>query len=134
MYLGEIVELAPVDDLFEAPLHPYTQALLEAIPSPNPRGRRPRTLLQGELPSPTALPEGCRFHTRCPHTRPQCTQTRPALQTAGDGRQVACHFWREIQSSGTSAPATAAGSASPNLTRRLHLYRAQQNGGEQQGR
>ena len=124
MYLGEIVEQAPVDALFDAPLHPYTQALMRAIPVPSPAGRRPKTLLQGDVPSPTAPPPGCRFHTRCPHAKPLCSQTRPQPEEAAPGRSVACHFWREIQDAG--AGALAAPPTPPNLATRLSLYRARQ--------
>ncbi|MCY1553854.1 hypothetical protein D9M68_903800 [compost metagenome] len=119
-----MVELAPADDLYEAPLHPYTSALLQAIPVSDPAARGQRQLLQGDLPSPTAPPSGCRFHTRCPHARPLCSEAHPALEPAGDGRFVACHFWREIQSAGVSLPfATTRRSA---LELRLGLYRARQ--------
>jgi peptide/nickel transport system ATP-binding protein len=127
MYLGEVVELAETEELFEAPLHPYSQALLEAIPIPNPRGRRLRTPLQGDIPSPTNPPPGCRFHTRCPHARPVCAEERPVLAgVAGTGRQVACHFWQEIQAAGASPRLAVADS--PALAARLALYRARQAG------
>jgi len=124
MYLGEIVELSTVDPLYETPLHPYTQALLKAIPSPVPEGRVARALLQGDVPSPTDLPSGCRFHTRCPHMRERCAQEHPRLETVAEGRSVACHFWREIQEAGerpTSPPQSA-----DRLAMRLELYRARQ--------
>ncbi|MBN9333942.1 oligopeptide/dipeptide ABC transporter ATP-binding protein [Devosia sp.] len=124
MYLGEVVELAAADDLYEAPLHPYTSALLQAIPVSDPAARGQRQLLQGDLPSPTAPPSGCRFHTRCPHARPLCSQDHPALEPAGDRRFVACHFWREIQSAGVSVPAATARRSA--LEMRLGLYRARQ--------
>jgi peptide/nickel transport system ATP-binding protein len=124
MYLGEIVELSPVDSLFDQPLHPYTQALLKAIPVPTPRGRAPKELLQGDVPSPTAPPSGCKFHTRCPHAQPVCAQKHPDLEMAAPGRQVACHFWREIQNAGSNA--VRAESTAPNLARRLALYRTRQ--------
>jgi peptide/nickel transport system ATP-binding protein len=124
MYLGEIVEQAPVDALFDAPLHPYTQALMKAIPVPSPAGRQAKILLQGDVPSPTAPPPGCRFHTRCPHARPLCSEARPPAEEAAPGRSVACHFWREIQDAG--AGALAAPPTPPNLAARLSLYRARQ--------
>lgn len=123
MYLGEIVELSPVDPLYETPLHPYTQALLQAIPAPVPKQRAAREILQGDVPNPTAPPSGCRFHTRCPHARPQCAMDRPHLEDAGEGRQVACHFWREIHY--TARPAAAQHDGG-KLGRRLELYRAYQ--------
>jgi peptide/nickel transport system ATP-binding protein len=124
MYLGEIVELASVDALFDTPLHPYTQALLRAIPVSSPHLRRPRAPLAGDLPSPLAPPPGCRFHPRCPHARPLCRENRPVQETLADGRRIACHFWRDIQASGAGAPLAAAGN--PKLDARLALYRARQ--------
>ena len=121
MYLGEIVELSDTNDLFDNPLHPYTQALLTAIPVPSPVNRQPKPLLQGDVPSPAAPPSGCRFHTRCPHARALCREEHPSLEVAVEGRQVACHFWREIQNAG--AGALTAPSPSPALTTRLALYR-----------
>ncbi|MCG7393717.1 ATP-binding cassette domain-containing protein [Microvirga sp. ACRRW] len=121
MYLGEIVELSETDELFDNPLHPYTQALLAAIPIPNPMNRQPKALLQGDVPSPAAPPSGCRFHTRCPHARPLCKEQHPALEAAPDGRKVACHFWREIQ--GAGAGSISAPSQSAALSKRLALYR-----------
>ena len=92
MYLGEIVELAPVDDLFDAPAHPYTRALMAAIPVPSPAARGERKLLEGEPPSPANPPPGCRFHTRCPHATDICRTERPKLALhAGSGHLVACH-------------------------------------------
>jgi oligopeptide/dipeptide ABC transporter ATP-binding protein len=122
MYLGQIVELAPVDALFEAPLHPYTQALLASVPTPSPRARRGRTLIQGDVPSASATPPGCPFHTRCPHAREICREVRPPLETATEGRRVACHFWREIAASG--AGAVVAPPPAPALTKRLALFEA----------
>ncbi|MEF2071514.1 ABC transporter ATP-binding protein [Consotaella aegiceratis] len=125
MYLGEVVELAPTDALFDAPLHPYTQALLDAIPMPSPRSRQERAPLQGDVPSPTRPPAGCKFHTRCPHAKEICTQEHPTLEPAeAGGRAVACHFWREIQAAGSSARAPAP--PSDAFAKRLSLYRARQ--------
>jgi len=102
MYLGKVVETAPADRLFAEPRHPYTRALLAAVPVPDPGLRRERVLLAGEMPSPLAPPPGCRFHTRCPHARQRCRDEEPALQDddPADGRDAghpaACHFWREL--------------------------------------
>jgi oligopeptide/dipeptide ABC transporter ATP-binding protein len=95
MYLGRIVELAPKDALFAAPRHPYTQALLAAIPEPVPGGGRDRILLQGDVPSPTKPPAGCAFHTRCLHAQPACEQAVPELEISA-GHSVACIRWREV--------------------------------------
>jgi oligopeptide/dipeptide ABC transporter ATP-binding protein len=91
MYLGRIVELAPKEQLFAKPQHPYTQALIAAVPVPDPQRRRTRTLLQGDPPSPFAIPPGCRFHTRCPLASDICRTVEPMLKALGDGHQVACH-------------------------------------------
>lgn len=97
MYLGEIVEEGPSDALLAAPQHPYTQALVAAIASADPRQakRRQRTLGRGEVPSPSAPPPGCRFHPRCPHAFDRCTHEPPATHPAGDGRAAACHLLDE---------------------------------------
>ena len=91
MYLGKIVELAQGELLFDSPAHPYTQALLSAIPIPEPGLKRERTLLKGDPPSPIDLPPGCRFHTRCHLARQVCTQRIPELKPLRDGQVVACH-------------------------------------------
>ncbi|MEM6707141.1 MAG: oligopeptide/dipeptide ABC transporter ATP-binding protein, partial [Acidobacteriota bacterium] len=93
MYLGKIVETATRRELFEKPQHPYTQALLSAVPVPDPRVEAERTpqILEGEIPSATNPPAGCRFHTRCSVARPECATIEPSLQGAKE-RQVACHL------------------------------------------
>lgn len=96
MYLGQIVELAPVDALFDAPLHPYTQALIASAPQMQPGAPRTQPLLQGDLPNPSSPPSGCRFHTRCPWVTDECRQQEPINQVLDGGRQVACHRWQEI--------------------------------------
>jgi peptide/nickel transport system ATP-binding protein len=93
MYLGHLVEVADKHQLYKAPLHPYTQALLSAIPRAHPSQRNaPRQVLQGELPSPANPPSGCVFHTRCPHATTRCRDEIPQMKTQGDGHQVACHL------------------------------------------
>jgi oligopeptide transport system ATP-binding protein len=92
MYLGTIVETAPKDAIFARPHHPYTQALLSAAPVPDPTQRAARIILQGDVPSPAAIPGGCRFHTRCPIVRDICRRIAPALVEVGEGHEAACHF------------------------------------------
>ena len=111
MYLGRIVEVGDKSALFAAPRHPYTQALLSAIPLPEPGLQRQRMLLAGDVPSPLNPPPGCHFHTRCVHARPRCSEQAPVLE--GDaGQRVACHFWREI-----AVPAVLPGSSVVSPTR-----------------
>jgi peptide/nickel transport system ATP-binding protein len=100
MYLGKIVEVASADELYELPLHPYTIALLSAIPIPDPEVElgRERILLTGDLPSPVAPPPGCRFHTRCPYRQPtRCHDEVPELRALRTGHTVACHWAEQIQ-------------------------------------
>jgi oligopeptide/dipeptide ABC transporter ATP-binding protein len=92
MYLGKIVEIASKEDLFKEPLHPYTQALLSAVPVPNPHYKKPRIMLHGEVPSPSSPPPGCAFHTRCPHVMDVCKEREPELIDVGNEHFVACHL------------------------------------------
>jgi oligopeptide transport system ATP-binding protein len=95
MYLGQIVELADRVSLYENPLHPYTQALLSAVPIPDPtiEAKRERIILEGDVPTPTNPPKGCRFHTRCPYVMDECRHNpEPEFKDAGDGHYVACHL------------------------------------------
>ncbi|MBK1869710.1 ABC transporter ATP-binding protein [Aestuariivirga sp. YIM B02566] len=94
MYLGRLVELAPADQFYAAPLHPYSEALLSAIPMPDPDAHltRKEIVLEGDIPSPLAPPKGCRFHTRCPYAQAVCAGSEPTLSTQAGGRLVACHF------------------------------------------
>jgi len=92
MYLGKIVELADSDEIYKNAMHPYTKALISAIPEPDPDKIKQREVLQGDVPSPVDPPSGCRFHTRCPHACDKCRQEEPALRDMGDGHLVACHF------------------------------------------
>jgi oligopeptide/dipeptide ABC transporter ATP-binding protein len=92
MYLGRIVEIAGKEELFARPLHPYTRALLAAAPIPDPRARKERIVLEGDVPSPIAPPPGCHFHTRCPFVFDRCRKEEPVLREAGSGRRFACHL------------------------------------------
>jgi peptide/nickel transport system ATP-binding protein/oligopeptide transport system ATP-binding protein len=96
MYLGRIVELADATDLYRAPRHPYSEALLNAVPTPDPGRRHARRLLQGEPPSPLDPPCGCHFHPRCPYARDLCRQQSPPLLDQGGGHLAACHFSSEV--------------------------------------
>ena len=95
MYLGSIVEVSPSRELFRQPKHPYTRALLSAIPSLDPDDDNKAQRLDGEVPSPANPPSGCRFHTRCPVAQDRCRSEVPSLQDATAGARVSCHFWKE---------------------------------------
>jgi len=92
MYLGQMCELADTDTLFESPQHPYTQALLSAIPVPDPTMKRDRIVLQGDIPNPADPPNGCPFHTRCPIAKDICRETKPEWKATGQNHYVACHL------------------------------------------
>lgn len=92
MYLGKVMEIAPADQIFEDARHPYTRALLSAIPIPDPKVKRERIILEGSIPSPQNPPKGCRFHNRCPMAKDICAQECPELVPVGGGHSAACHF------------------------------------------
>jgi peptide/nickel transport system ATP-binding protein len=100
MYLGRVVELGPTLEVLRQPRHPYTQALLSVVPVPNPRRRRKRTILEGEIPNPSEIPPGCRFHPRCPQVIPECRESDPQLAPVAAGHEVACIRWSGDQISG----------------------------------
>src|SRR5690606_21162554 len=106
MYLGKIVEIADKHSLFENPQHPYTKALLSAIPVPDPDKKKERIVLKGDVPSPIDPPQGCRFHTRCPFATDKCRTEEPKLRNSElmkEGHEAACHYMEEI-SAGAMQP------------------------------
>ncbi|WP_458096154.1 ABC transporter ATP-binding protein [Roseomonas sp. WA12] len=118
MYLGRIVEVADKHELFSNPRHPYTRALLAAIPRPDPSRRGKVTPLGGDLPSPLAIPPGCRFHTRCPLAQPICREQDPPLREISPGHTSACHFAEDLP----RFDAEVAGGIAPVAARRLAAY------------
>jgi oligopeptide/dipeptide ABC transporter ATP-binding protein len=113
MYLGVVVETADTDPLFTQPLHPYTQALLSAIPIPDPDLKRERVVLQGDVPSPAAPPSGCRFHTRCPAVMPVCSQVDPPMLEVRSRHWVACHLYPQAIGDSGAQDATARSDTTP---------------------
>jgi oligopeptide/dipeptide ABC transporter ATP-binding protein len=111
MYLGKIAELAPSEALYGFPRHPYTGALLSAVPVPDPSaGHRRRQLLSGDVPSPANPPSACRFHTRCPKAEPLCSDQEPPLEDKGDGTLAACHFPLTREEAAEQLPSALTGS------------------------
>jgi peptide/nickel transport system ATP-binding protein len=104
MYLGTIVELAETEALYAAPQHPYTEALLSAVPKPDPRlrDRDRRIVLSGDPPDPSNPPTGCSFRTRCPYATPHCAAEEPPLRQVAPGRLTACHYAEELQLRGVA--------------------------------
>jgi peptide/nickel transport system ATP-binding protein len=100
MYVGKIVEIAPTDQLFSRPKHPYTEALMSAIPKPDPRLRSKRIILEGEIADPGNPPSGCYFHPRCPYAQARCKTETPALRPVAEDRMVACHFAEQLYLAG----------------------------------
>jgi oligopeptide/dipeptide ABC transporter ATP-binding protein len=108
MYLGRIVEQGPVEAVYGDPKHPYTRALLEAVPVPDPAARRRRAVLKGELPSPVDLPAGCRFQSRCPEVMDACRRVDPGLIRVGEGHEAACLLYGEVPFAAPGRTAEAA--------------------------
>jgi peptide/nickel transport system ATP-binding protein/oligopeptide transport system ATP-binding protein len=131
MNLGAIVETADVQALFASPRHPYSRALLSAIPVPKPRAKRSRIVLQGEMPSALNPPSGCRFHTRCPHEIERCRIEVPELRADDAGHATACHRTRELPPPETIVPAD--GGFSPALEKLVAAFSRRAEGAGDSG-
>ncbi len=121
MYLGKIVEVGPTDALFASPAHPYTEALLAAIPIPAVGARQAHTTVEGDPPNPIGPPSGCRFHTRCPYSNDRCLTEEPALRDIGDRRMAACHFTEGLALKGIEPDAVR---RSASAAKRFEIYGA----------
>ena len=128
MYVGQIVESAPKRELYSAPLHPYTEALMSAVPQPDPRAAKKRIVLKGELPSPERPPSGCYFHPRCPYAKQVCREQEPVLEEIKPGHLARCHFARELHLQG--ATASNGKSETTPVTNGLHVIETNESGGE----
>jgi len=95
MYLGKLVEVGKVEEIYNNPKHPYTKALISAFPDPDPDASRNRIILEGDIPSPIDRPSGCLFHTRCPYAKDICKELEPELKTYTDGRRLSCFLYDE---------------------------------------
>lgn len=122
MYLGVIVEQGATDEVLSSPRHPYTQALVSAIPKLDPDAANDRQMLQGEMPSPANPPSGCRFRTRCRYARELCASKEPVMEPVGKGSGVtlACHFWKEVADLNASSPHAAQPAPSPTHSSGYH--------------
>jgi peptide/nickel transport system ATP-binding protein len=97
LYLGKIVEIGPLRDVYSTPMHPYTQALMAAVPVPNPHDRRTTPMPEGEIPNPIDPPKGCRFHPRCPFAKADCSEVEPELRELEPDHFVACHYAENLK-------------------------------------
>src|SRR5262249_42493024 len=131
MNLGTIVETSDTQALFASPRHPYSRALLSAIPVPKPRAKRSRMLLQGELPSALNPPNGCRFHTRCPFAIDRCRIDVPQLLSDSSDHATACHRVAELPAADAIVPSD--GTFSPTLERLVAAFDRTQEGGDTSG-
>lgn len=123
MYLGRVVETGPTDEIYSNPRHPYTRALMSAIPVAEFGASKDRQHLMGETPSPLSPPSGCTFRTRCPFATDLCAQSQPFLEVAWQGAEVACHHWRDVAATPMALPVASTG-RTPGAEARFAMYRA----------